>query len=419
MPGTNVPASSLVTPGGAQGIQGLQGQIGPNNVSADPNNLASVGSDSKILVSSSKIWDMRLRSYNAAGNPNFEVDQIACGTSRSIAAGTGSLRYDRWTLTKTAATAAVSVQQMSENVVVPQTSFCVTSKFLRVTLTAQQSVLATSDILRITQSVEGCVLRELISDVTSLSLLARSSVPGSFGLSLQDSTGAYSLTKLCTIPVSGAWTLIKLPNIPVWTPSGTFPVNPGIVGYTLSIVPAAGATLTASGNDVWQGGLLYGANGQSNFLASPVNSTFDIAFVQHEPGPVCSQLMDLPFARNYADCTRYYSRSANYGQLSNTGISGYFVFLAPYGFVATTTNGLFGHNPFPVRMAKVPSVLGYNPDNGTVNSAKWYNATISGPITITSIGANETATGFINLSSTGTYAGPLTAIAHYTADTGW
>jgi hypothetical protein len=56
VPGTNVPSGANVVPGGAQGIQGLTGQSGPNAVSTDAGNIATLGSDNLILVPQSQIW---------------------------------------------------------------------------------------------------------------------------------------------------------------------------------------------------------------------------------------------------------------------------------------------------------------------------------------------------------------------------
>ena len=44
----------------------------------------------------------------------------------------------------------------------------------------------------------------------------------------------------------------------------------------------------------------------------PVNSAFDIAFVQHEPGSVCSTFMDKPFTQNQDECLRYYHKTYDY-----------------------------------------------------------------------------------------------------------
>src|SRR6516165_446511 len=82
-----------------QGTQGPTGPTGPpSGVSTDSGNIATLGSDAKILVPQSAITAMRLRSFNAIGNPNFEVDQRNCGNSVNFPAG-GYLKTfvnDRW-----------------------------------------------------------------------------------------------------------------------------------------------------------------------------------------------------------------------------------------------------------------------------------------------------------------------------------
>src|SRR4029077_17566790 len=147
----------------------------------------------------------------------------------------------------------------------------------------------------------------------SLSVLVRSSVAGlKFALALSDSAVTKTLVKLATIPAANVWTLLTFSNLPVW-PSGNFGALPGVVGYLLSITLAAGANLISSAADTWQNSSLFvGAPGMSNFAASSVNSTFDIAFVQHEPGPVCSTLMDKLFSQNLDECQRYYTKSYPY-----------------------------------------------------------------------------------------------------------
>jgi hypothetical protein len=57
VPGTVVPSGSLTTPGGAQGIQG------PTAVSADPGNIATIGSDSLTLVRPSAGFVTKTSAY--------------------------------------------------------------------------------------------------------------------------------------------------------------------------------------------------------------------------------------------------------------------------------------------------------------------------------------------------------------------
>src|SRR4249920_1872481 len=93
VPGSIVAAGKLITPGGAPG------PIGPTAVSSDPGNIAVLGSDQLILVPQSTLWSQRLRSFNAIGNPNFEVDQRLAG---GVVPPNGSLTFvcDRWQTAK-------------------------------------------------------------------------------------------------------------------------------------------------------------------------------------------------------------------------------------------------------------------------------------------------------------------------------
>jgi Collagen triple helix repeat (20 copies) len=398
---------------GPQGAAGAAGPPGPTAVSANTGNVATLGSDSLIYVPdpASEITSVRLRSFNAIGNPNFEVCQRNTGallTNPNV----GALIEDRWALNKIGASMGCTVQSISGGgVPIPGLNFNISRGFLRLTLTAAQASLAASDQLNIFQYIEGARFRELSGDAHSVSLLVRSSVAGlKFGLRLGDSPPTTNLTKLCTIPNANTWTLISLPNLPVW-PSGNFSTAPGVLSYLLCIVLAAGATITAPANDTWQAGANFlGAVGQSNFAASPVNSTFDIAFVQHEPGPLCSTLIDKPFAQNYDECLRYYAKSFAYAVVPTATFNG-----AVGGFIANAATAASGTCHWPKRLARTPGVIGiYSPQNGAANTMYNLNS-----------GANASAVvnyynevGLLQLTGSGFTVGNSFAF-HYTADTGW
>jgi hypothetical protein len=112
---------------------------------------------------------------------------------------------------------------------------------------------------------------------------------------------------LCTIPTGGVWTLIQLPNLSPFPPAG-FPLG-HITGdysyYELAINLCVGSTYIAPATNAWYNTNYSGAPGMDNFAAKPVNTAFYLAFVQHEPGPVCTQFMDVPFEDNLLDCQRY------------------------------------------------------------------------------------------------------------------
>lgn len=400
-----------IGPNGLQGTPGAAGPPGPTATSTDAGNIAVLGSDNLILVPQQTLWYQRLRAYNSLGNPNFEVDQRNVGGSAGM---TGPvLQIDRWTSLKTG-TMTGSVQQIpaASPVVVPGTNFAISSKYWRVTLAGAQATLGAGDFIQLVQYVEGPQWRELSNDVHSVSLLVRSSVANlSFGLFIKDpATSTKSLTKLCTIPTANVFTLITLPNLPVW-PSGNFVVTPGANGYQIGISLAAGSTVTSPANDVWQNGNFIGASGQSNFANNPVNSYFDIAFVQHEPGSVCSTLIDKPFAQNYDECLRYFCKSYQYAVAAGSVSSA-----TGTMFVQTLPNAntiMRGYLPFPKPLAKAPTVIIYNNSTGAVNSVQDFGGV---NLAVASASSTERAITAIVLSAGSSYGGIYPA---YTADTGW
>jgi hypothetical protein len=301
----------------------------PTAGTADPTDIALIlksGAYAQVPVSTlggsatqAQIWSTRLRSFNSVGNPNFEVCQRNVSNTLTNPAN-GAFIEDRWNISKGNGTFGYSIARtgagtaVGGGVVLPGTNFVVSNAFMRITLTAQQASLSGGEQLQLTQPIEGSNLRELIGDVHSVSLLVRSSVANlKFALSLRSPDATRSLVKLCTIPTANAWTLIQLPNLPVWDSGGNFSTVTGVSGYILTVMLVSGPTFTAPAADTWQNGNFMGAPGMSNFAASPVNSTFDIAFVQHEPGSACSTLMDKPFTQNLDECLRYFCKSYDYG----------------------------------------------------------------------------------------------------------
>ena len=351
----------------------------------------------------------------AYGNANFEVDQRNAGNVVSNPAG-GTFIIDRWTKAGNG-TYQINANQQSVasagSLVVPGTNFQISSKFLITTLTTAQASLGATDYLAFRQNVESINLRELINDVHSISLLVASSVAGlKFSVALVDSTNNHSLVKLCTIPTAGTWTLIQLPNIPIWTPSGTFPFTaPGSAGYNINIVLACGSTYMAPAADVWQNGLFYGAPGMSSFVGQAVNSFFQIGFIQHEPGAQCTTLIDLPFDSNLLACWRYFQKTYDFatkpGTVTQNGAAGNIIAASSQPRIAM---------PFRRTMAKAPTVLGYSPATGA-----------SANVRDVSAAADKAITAYLNVGEAGfngcTITSPNAAVyameMHYTADTGW
>lgn len=395
---------------GPTGPTGPQGPAGTAVVSSDAGNLAVLGSDSLISVPVSSIWNVRLRTYNAIGNPNFEVDQRNVGTTLTSPA-TGVLWQDRWWQTKVGTMAIKIGQSPGQLATLPGTSYLISRATPHIQLTTAEATLGATDNLTIGQYLEGPQFREIFLDVSSISILVRSSVaPIQLGLVISDNPPTQCLSKLFTINTANTWTLFQFPNIP--SPSsiggGNWSTAPGAAGQLLRICLAAGATLTTGANDTWVTGNFLGAHGQDNFAASPITtSSFDIGFVQWEPGPVCSTPIDKPFDQNYHECLRYYAKSYVYGTKAGTVVSGNPAFITP-----TSLAAFYGYVPYPRPLAIQPSGTIYSPSSGASGTAN-----INGTATaILSASFNAQAVSSIGFSAAQAVG---RCEFHYTADTGW
>lgn len=259
-----------------------------------------VGGDNACHPATNLFANARLNSYNALGNPNFEIDARTGGIGTT---GAGWIQ-DRWRLGATGS--ALAAKQMAGQVIIPGTSFPISQNFLRVTVNIQNASPAPTDYAQVFQFVEGPRIRQLFGGSSYVTLLVRSSVAGLvLGVAIGDSAGAWTCTQPGTITNAGQWTTVPLPAFPIFTSSGTFPTTQGNLGLTLGIGLFAGSTYTSTANGVWINKNLVTAYNQSNFAAAPVGSTFDLAFVQHEP-VAFTQFMDIDFDTNLARCGRYF-----------------------------------------------------------------------------------------------------------------
>jgi hypothetical protein len=363
----------------------------------------------------SQIWSTRLRSFNSCGNPNFEVDQANCNAGVTNAPS-GTRIGDRWFLGK-GGTMAVTTQAQNNNPnVIPGTSYDISGSQLLIQLTTAQASLGATDALQFAQYIEGPSWRELRGDVHSISMLVYSTVaPLTFAVALRDvPTTTKSLVSSVTVPTANTWTLLKLPNLPVF-PAGNFSLNPGSIGYQLIITLACGSTYLTPSPGVWVSGNYFGVSGMSNWCANPITSTaFYCAMIQHEPGSQCTTLMDCPFGQNLdgpMGCTRYYHKSYLYGEKPGT--------VNATGIVAGLQQanwGPFTYVPFKKIMAKVPTVTIYDAVTGAANAV--HDNTASLQKAVTGVGQIGDA-GYTSISLTSPNATSYWYSYAYIADTGW
>jgi hypothetical protein len=404
-----IPLASATQQGLMALISGLSSDyIGGDNAS---HNLAS--------AIQPVIWSVRLRSFNAVGNPNFEVDQrnVGMAVSNPVA---GTFVVDRW-FKGGSGTYGVTCQSTaqaiggSNPILVPGTSFRPSSHTLQYTLTTAQTTLAAGDFLCIRQLVEGSVMRELINDVHSISLLVQSTVaPLTFSVALRDGPPiTTSIVYPCTINTANVWQLITLPNIPLWASGGNWTMIPGVQGYDLIITLACGSTYIAPATGTWQNGSFLGASGMSNWCNNPINTTsFYLAFVQHEPGALCTTLIDKPFSQSLDECLRYFVASYDYGTKPGTASNSNG---APQMW---TPANLHPYTPitFPHKLAKFPTtIIGYSPSTGASGNIRDWSSGIDRAISST---ASAGMSGFNGFTLTTPNAAVANQAFHYTADTG-
>jgi hypothetical protein len=451
--GPTGPTGAASTVPGPQGPQGATGPAGPTRVSGDAGNVAMLGSDSLLYVPPDQlatttkigalnklsgnttdfldgtnnfqqlanavqptIWYARLRSLNVIGNPTFEMTQKRCGAVTGNTPTNGVYLEDRWWIQNSTAYNGFNLQAVTPvagPINLPGTNFGISNGFCRFTVVTPKATLVAGDCMTFYQYVEGCQMRELINDVHSISILVRSNQvsPVHFSVVLKGGSTTYCLPKLCTYnaPV-GTWQLIQLPNLPLWPSAASFSLNPGVLGYTIVISLAAGSNFIPPSNDSWIAGNFNGVLGQDNFMANPANTSIDFAFVQHEPGSLCTTLIDKPFTQNLDECLRYFQKTYMYGIAPGT--------VSAAGLQAFFTQGVaaaYGSAKFVKVMAKLPTVTPYNHSTGVVNSIQDGGGVNHTGASITGIGDS----GFSSLGFTTAASGPMPAYFQYTADTNW
>lgn len=230
-------------------------------------------------------------------NGDMRIDQRNAGGA--VTAG-NAYPVDRWYISNTA-NGSYSAQQVSDTPV----GF---SSSLKVTVTAAQT--ANIGNLAPVQIIEGNNISHLdwgTSDAKSvtLSFWVRSSLTGTFGGSLRNSSSNRSYPFTYTISVADTWEY-KTITIAGDT-SGTWLTTNGVGIRVRFSLYAVASSLQSAGT--WYAGSATGATGQTQ-LASTNGATFYITGVQLEVGEGASNFEFLPYDVQLARCQRYFERMA-------------------------------------------------------------------------------------------------------------
>jgi len=298
-------------------------------------------------------------------NGAMVIDQRNAGAS--VTPTDQSYTLDRWSQFLSQAS-KLTIQQNAGSVT-PPAGF---TNYLGVTSTAATTVGA-GDFFNLYQYIEGFNVADLNwgtanAKTITLSFWVRSSLTGTFGGSLMNSSPNRSYPFTYTISAANTW---EQKSITVaGDTSGTWLTTNGI-GLRVLLGLGMGSNLTGPAG-AWAGAAYYGANGATN-VVSTNGATWYITGVQLEVGSTATSFDYRPYGTELALCQRYYQQK--------------------YGFIVTTSS-IYQAIHFPVSMRVPPTIGTVTFDGGTgatftVNATYGYTnayqtANHSTPATVTS-----------------------------------
>ena len=314
-------------------------------------------------------------------NGDMRIDQRNAGASVTI---TTSNQYtvDRWQGGATVSS-KFSVQQNAGSVT-PPAGF---TNYLGCTSLAATS-LGASDYYVVQQKIEGLNIADLgwgtaNARTVTLSFWVRSSLTGTFGGTIQNSSGGRSYVFTYTISAANTW---EQKSITITgDTSGTWLTTNGIGMYLLFSL-GVGSTFSGTAGS-WSGSNLLSATGATSVVGTN-GATFYITGVQLEIGTSATPFERRLYGQELANCQRYYAKITS-GNPSDAAI-------IALGVTITTTNTV-GLLPFRQQMRAVPTLT---------QSSMIVSDSVSFDATVTAIGGSGTGDGiYLSLIHTAVAAG--------------
>ena len=298
--------------------------------------MALIGS-----INSPNDFGLKNRIINGA----MVIDQRNAGAS---VAANGVYSVDRW-LAISDTSNKWTIQQNAGSVT-PPTGF---TNYLGCTSSSAYTPIST-DYFGPNQRIEGYNIADLnwgsasASPIT-LSFWVRSSLTGSFGGSIQNSSQNRSYAFPYTISSANTWEY-KTITITGDT-SGTWFTTSGI-GFVVHFSLGAGSSRVGTAN-TWTGtSNVFAPTGSVNVVATN-GATFYITGVQLEKGSTATSFDYRPYGTEFMLCQRYYQAPCG-TSTSGIGQGGIGT------FYAVTTTEAFNTINFPVPMRTTPTVTFYN-----------------------------------------------------------
>jgi hypothetical protein len=297
-------------------------------------------------------------------NGGMVIDQRNAGASVTPVSGLYTL--DRWQAFQSVAS-KFSVQQ-NAGAVTPPVGF---SNYLGATSLSAYAVLA-GDYYLLRQNIEGFNFADMAwgtanASTITLSFRVYSSLTGTFGGAIQDSTNTRSYPFSYSIPVANTWTTISITIAGDTTGTWIGATN----GIGVCVTFGLGVGTTSSGTaGAWVGSNFYSATGAVSVVGTN-GATFYITGVQLEKGSTATSFDFRPYGTELALCQRYYEKSFPIG--TTVGTAGWVgaVRLHVAGGTGTSTDGDDSYGvSFKVTKRTAPSVATYSPT--AVSQVRYY-----------------------------------------------
>ena len=287
--------------------------------------------DSSLQAAAASPYVLKNRIING----DMRIDQRNAGAS--VTPANGAYTLDRWAAYQSVAS-KFSLQQST-------TAPSGFTNSLKVTSLSAYSVGA-ADYYLVAQNIEGFNIADLAwgtasAKTVTLSFQVYSSLTGTFGGSLANSSNARSYPFTYTISTANTWTTISVTIAGDTT--GTWETGNGI-GFKVYIGLGVGSTYSGAAGS-WSGSNFLSATGATSVVGTN-GATWYITGVQLEIGSTATPFERRLYNQELANCQRYYYR------ISATSNSQPFA----NAFCDSTTVAR-GVVPFPVTMRDRPTAL--------------------------------------------------------------
>jgi hypothetical protein len=236
------------------------------------------------IINGAMVIDQRNAGASVTPNNNYTVDRF-------------------WVLNS--ASSKLTAQQNAGSVT-PPAGFI---NYLGLTSTSSYSVTS-SDYFSLVQSIEGLNVADLgwgtaSAKTVTLSFWVRSSLTGTFGGSLQNSSQTRSYPFSYSIPAANTWTQISVTVTGDTT--GTWLTNNG-VGIYVFFGLGNGSTYSGTAG-AWAGSNFFSATGATSVVGTS-GATFYITGVQLEVGTQATSFEYRQYQQELALCQRYYETTS-------------------------------------------------------------------------------------------------------------